>query len=91
VISSAAEAEIGSVFLNAKEATLLRTSLEEMGYPQPPTPLQTDSTTTMGYNNDTIKQRCTRAMDMCFYWGKYRVKQGQFHVYCGPGYHNLAD
>jgi hypothetical protein len=30
-------------------------------------------------------------MDMRFYWGKYRVKQGQFHVYWGPGYRNLAD
>jgi hypothetical protein len=39
VMSSAAEAEIGSMFLNAKEATILRTILEEMGYPQPPTPL----------------------------------------------------
>jgi hypothetical protein len=31
VLSSAAEAEIGSVFLNAKEATMLRTTLIEMG------------------------------------------------------------
>jgi hypothetical protein len=47
-MSSAAEAEIGSVFLNAKEATLLRTTLEEMGHPQPPTPLQSDNNTAMG-------------------------------------------
>jgi hypothetical protein len=38
VMSSAAEAEIGSVFLNTKEAKFLRTTLEEMGHPQPPTP-----------------------------------------------------
>jgi hypothetical protein len=30
-------------------------------------------------------------MDMRFYWVKDRVKQGQFHVYCVPGYKNLAD
>jgi hypothetical protein len=30
-------------------------------------------------------------MDMQFYWVKDRVKQGQFHVYWGPGYRNLAD
>jgi hypothetical protein len=43
-ISSTAEAEIGSVFLNSKAATVLRTALEEMGHPQPPTPLQTCNT-----------------------------------------------
>jgi hypothetical protein len=30
-------------------------------------------------------------MDMHFYWIKDRVKQGQFNVYWGPGYRNLAD
>jgi hypothetical protein len=44
-MSSAAEAEIWSLFLNEKEATVLRTTLEELGHPQPPTPLQTDNTT----------------------------------------------
>jgi hypothetical protein len=91
MISSAAEVEIGSVFLNAKEATILRTTLEEMGHPQPPTPLQSDNNTVMGYINDTIKQRRTRAMYMHFYWVKDRVKQGPFHVYWGPGYQNLAN
>jgi hypothetical protein len=57
VMLSAAEAEISSVFLNAKEATVLRTPLEEMGHPQLPTPLQTDNTTSTGYINGTIKQK----------------------------------
>jgi hypothetical protein len=90
-MSSAAEAEIGSVFLNVKEAKILSTTLIQMGNPQPPTPLQTDNTAAMGYSNDTIKQICTRAMDMNFYWVKDRVQQGQFHVYWGLGYQNLAD
>jgi hypothetical protein len=85
VMSSGAEAEIGSVFLNSKEATILRTTLEEIGHPQPPTPLQSDNNTTMGYINDTIKQRRTRAMYMHFYWVKDRFKQGMFHVYWVPG------
>jgi hypothetical protein len=82
-MSSAAEAEIGAVFLNAKEGTVLRTTLEELGHPQPPTPLHTDNITSTGYNNGTIKQKRTRAMDMRFYWVKDRVKQRQFHVYWG--------
>jgi hypothetical protein len=36
VMSSAAEAEIGAVFLNAKEGAVLRTTLEELGHKQPP-------------------------------------------------------
>jgi hypothetical protein len=88
VMSSAAEADIGSVFINAKEGTVLRTTLEELGHPHPPTPLETYNTTATGYINGTIKQKRTREMDMRFYWVKDRVKQGQFHVYWGPGYRN---
>jgi purine nucleoside permease len=80
VMSSAAEAEIGAVFLNAKEGAVLRTTLEEMGHKQPPTPMETDNITATGYNNGTIKQKRTKAMDMRFYWIKDRVKQGQFKI-----------
>jgi hypothetical protein len=86
VMSSAAEAESGTVFLNAEEGTVLRKTLEELGHPQPPTPLQTDTTTATGYSNGTTKQKHTRAIDMRFYWVKYRVKQGQFHVDWGLPY-----
>jgi hypothetical protein len=66
VMSSAAEAEIGAVFKNAKEGSVLRTTLEELGHPQPPTPMETDNTTATGYSNGTIKQKCAKAMDMRF-------------------------
>jgi hypothetical protein len=36
VMSSAAKAEIGAVFINAKEGAVLRTTLEEVGHNQPP-------------------------------------------------------
>jgi hypothetical protein len=36
LMSSAAEAEIGAVFINAKEGAVLRTTLEEVGHKQPP-------------------------------------------------------
>jgi hypothetical protein len=45
VMSSAAEAEIGAVFMNAKEGAVLRTTLEELGHKQHPTPKETDNTT----------------------------------------------
>jgi hypothetical protein len=88
VMSSAAGAEIGAVFLNAKEGAVIRTTLEELGHKQPPTPMETDNTTATGYSNGTIKQKRTKAMDMRLYWIKDRVKQGQFQIYWGPGYQN---
>jgi hypothetical protein len=65
--------------------------LEELGHKQPPTPMETDNTTATGYSIGTIKQKCTKAMDMRFYWMKDRVKQGQFKMYWGPGFQNVAD
>jgi hypothetical protein len=41
VMSSAAEAEIGAVFINAKEGAVLRTTLEELGHKHPPMPMET--------------------------------------------------
>jgi hypothetical protein len=91
VMSSAAEAEIGTVFINAKEGAVLRTTLDELGHKQPTTPMETENTYATGYINGTIKQKRTKAMDIRFYWIKDRVKQGQFNVYWGPGFQNLAD
>jgi hypothetical protein len=90
VMSSKEEAEIGAVFINTKEGAVLRTTLEELGHPHPPTPMEIDNTTATVYSNGTIKQKRTTAMDMRFDWIKDRVKQGQFDVYWGPGYQNLA-
>jgi hypothetical protein len=60
-MSSAAETEIGAVFINAKEGAVLRTTLEELGQPQLPMPMETDNTTATGYSNGTIKQKRTKA------------------------------
>jgi len=35
VMSSAAEAKLGALFINAKRAVSMRHTLEEMGHPQP--------------------------------------------------------
>ena len=91
VVSSAAEAELGALFHNAQTACPLRVALEEMGHPQPATPIQTDNSTASGIINDTVKQKRSKAMDMRFYWLRDRVRQGQFHVYWKAGAGNKAD
>ncbi len=68
VMSSAAEAELGALFINAKEAVYLRQILTEMGHPQPKTPIQTDNTTAEGVINNKIQPKRTKAMDMRFHW-----------------------
>ncbi len=45
VMSSAAEAELGALFINAKTAVSMRQTLIELGQPQPHTPMQTDNAT----------------------------------------------
>jgi hypothetical protein len=66
-MSSAAEAELGALFLNAKEAVYLRQILTEMGHSQPCTPIQTDNTTAEGVINNKIQPKRTKAMDMRFH------------------------
>jgi hypothetical protein len=91
VMSSAAEAECGALFNNTKEAVPLRTSLAEMGHPQPPTPVNVDNSTTVGFANTNMKQKKSKSMDMRFYWIQDRVKQRQFNIQWRPGATNLAD
>jgi hypothetical protein len=74
VMSSAAEAEIGSMFSNAKEAAPLRVMLEEMGHHQPPTPIQTDNSTAYGILNNKSNQKRSKAMDMRFYWVRDQIE-----------------
>ncbi len=67
-MSLAAEAELGALYLNAKETVYLQQILREMGHPQPPTPIQTDDTTAEGVVNDIVQPKHTKAMDMHFHW-----------------------
>jgi hypothetical protein len=91
VMASAAEAEVGALYMNAQEAVGIRNCLTEMGHPQPATPLKTDNMTAKGIIAGTIKQKRSKAMDMRFYWLKDRYDQGQFDIHWEPGKHNLAD
>ena len=91
VMSSAAEAELGALFHNAKDAAMLRNILHAMGHAQPATPIQTDNACANGIANDTVKQKRSRAMDMRFYWVCDRVRQGHFYIFWAPGDINLAD
>ena len=91
VMSSAAEAELGALYINACQAIPQRQCLEEMGHKQPPTPMQTDNTTALGVVNNNIQPKRTKAMDMRFHWLRCREAQDQFRFFWRPGPTNKAD
>ncbi|KAL7523430.1 hypothetical protein ACHAWF_000517 [Thalassiosira exigua] len=90
-ISSAAEVELGALFINAKLAVPIRTTLVKLGHAQPKTPVQTDNLTAYGVLTNTIMPKATKAMDMPFHWLRCRNAQGQFRYYWRPGLANKAN
>ncbi|MGL5499878.1 MAG: Ty1/Copia family ribonuclease HI, partial [Plesiomonas shigelloides] len=92
VMSSAAEAEIGGLFLNGQQAVYIRNVLQEMGHKQHgPTTIITDNSTANGFANSTMKVKRSKAMDMRFYWIRDRVRQKQLKILWQKGSTNLAD
>ncbi len=91
VVSAASEAEYAGLFINAQAAVSSRTTLEDLGYPQPPTPIICDNTTATGIANRTTRLRRSKAIDMRYHWVRDRVAQGQFRVLWRPASVNKAD
>jgi hypothetical protein len=92
VMSSAAEAELGSLYMNARKGVEERNILEEMGHPQPATPVQVDNSTADGIVNSRVQPKRTKAMDMRFHWLRDRaINQNQFRFYWRPGAQQRAD
>ena len=91
VAASAAEAELGALFLNAREAKVIRLILRELGHEQPPTPIHVDNTTAVGIVNNTIKRQRSRAMEMRYFWLLCQEAQHIFKVVHKPGAENMGD
>ena len=64
VAASAAEAELGAMFLNTKEAKIIRLTLEELGHPQPPTLMHCNNATAPGIANNTVKRQRSQIMEL---------------------------
>ena len=85
VVASAAEAELGALFHNAKEAKVLRLALQELGHPQPPTPIHCDNKTAVGIANKTIKKQRSTSMDMIYFLIADQVCRKIYDVKWHPG------
>ena len=90
-VSSAAEAELGALFLNCKEGTIFRLILKELGHPQSATPVHCDNKTAVGMANNTIKRQRSRSMEMIYFWMVDQVNQGYYLIQWYPGQENLGD
>ncbi len=91
VMSSAAEAKLGALFINAKTAVSMRRILGEMGHPQTCTPIQNDNSTAHALLTNKTMPKVLKAMDMRFHWLHFCEAQDQYCFYWRPGTQNLVD
>ena len=91
VASSAAEAEYLALYHNVQKAVRLRATLSDLGYPQQPTPLKTDSLCAQGLAEGTKQARRTKAVLMRYDWLRERVRDGTIRVFWRKGVENRAD
>ena len=91
VMSSAAEAELGAIFITEKELVPMRQTLIDIGWPHTPTTTQIENSTAEGVANKTIIARKTKSMDLIFHWLIFREAQQQFRFYWATGSKNWAD
>ena len=77
IASSATEAKVGALFVNTKEGKIVRTTLTEMGFPPPATPVTTDNSTANRIMNDTICRQRSRAINMRYHWVPIQEIPGQ--------------
>ena len=88
--SAAAEAEVGALYISCREAVPACQTLEFMGHPQPPTPMQTDNTTALGVVNNNVLKKL-KLMDMKYHWLCDIFFCRQFRHHWTPGKENNGD
>jgi hypothetical protein len=81
VMSLAAEAKLGALFINTKTAVSMQRTLNEMGHPPTCTPIQTSNSTAHTLLTNKIMPKALKAMDMRFHWLRCRKAQDQYHFY----------
>ena len=91
VVASAAEAELGALFLNCQEGMIFKLTLEDLGHKQPKIPVHCDNATAVGIANNTIKRQQSRAMEMRYFWTCEKDAQNVYSFQWHPGMENLAN
>ena len=68
VTALAEEVELGALFLNLKEAKIMRLKLRELEHPQPPTPIHFKNAIATGIANGTVERHRSRSMEMRYFY-----------------------
>ena len=91
VVTSAAEAETAGLFYNGQTIISIRQALLDLGHPQPPTPLKTDSSTSNDFVHANMKRKRSKSWDMRYHWLRDRTLQQHLQIYWDRGSNNHAD
>ena len=93
VVSSAAKAETGGIFVGGQQAVPIITALSELNHQQPAsgTCISNDNSTAKGVLTANLRQNLSKAFDMRYWCIKDRIKQRQFKLVWEPGKQNRAD
>ena len=91
VMTSAADVEIGALFINSRQAIPARNTVEEMGHKQPPTPMHTDNTTSLGFITKNLQPKATKSTYMQYWFMRDRHDRKQFIYYWVSGKNNVGD
>ena len=91
VMTSAADAEIGALYINSRQVIPAIQFLEQMGHKQPPTPVQTDNTTALGFVTKKLQPKATKSTEMNYWFMRDRQDRKQFRYYWKPGKGNRSD
>ena len=89
-MASAAEAKLGALYECAREMVPLRQALNDMGWPQGKSSIQTDNSTADGVVNNTIVPKRLKSMDMRLHWLRCRDAQDQFRCFLGSRHRQLG-
>ena len=91
-MSSASEAETGTIYYGNKHAIPYRVTLQEMGHLQSkPTPVTTDNNTAYGLTMSTMTLKASTSNNMRFQWFKFHKAQQLFAFVWARGTNNCAD
>ena len=91
VVSSATEAETGGLFSNGQNILPIRVALQELGHPQPTTPLVTDIATAETLSPKAMRMKRSKSWDMRYHWLRDPPRKEQLRIYWGKGSTNDAD
>ena len=90
-MTSSTEAELAVLYITSQKIVPMGQTLIEMGWPQPPTLIQSDNTTSEGVANNKIVTKKLKYTDLRLHWLRCREAQKQFRFYWDKGPNNWGD